>query len=73
MYTPKHFEEPRTDVMHELMRARPLATLVTLSSGGLVANHIPLYLADEPAPFGALRGHVTRVGRNKRSALHRMV
>jgi transcriptional regulator len=46
--------------MHELMRARPLATLVTLSSGGLNANHIPLHLADAPAPFGTLRGHVAR-------------
>jgi transcriptional regulator len=60
MYTPKHFEEPRIEVMHELMRARPLATLVTLTSGGLAANHIPLHLADTPAPSGTLRGHVAR-------------
>ena len=60
MYIPKHFEEPRIDVMHELMRARPLATLVTLSSGGLEANHIPIHLDDAPAPFGTLRGHVAR-------------
>jgi transcriptional regulator len=60
MYTPKHFEEPRIEVMHELMRARPLATLVTLSSGGLEVNHIPLHLAEQPAPFGTLRGHVAR-------------
>jgi transcriptional regulator len=40
MYIPKHFEEPRIEVMHELIRARPLATLVTLSSGGLAANHM---------------------------------
>lgn len=60
MYTPKHFEEPRIEVMHELMRARPLATLVTLTSNGLNANHIPLHLADAPAPFGTLRGHVAR-------------
>lgn len=60
MYTPKHFEEPRVEVMHELMRARPLATLVTLTSGGLAANHIPLHLTDDPAPFGTLRGHVAR-------------
>jgi transcriptional regulator len=60
MYTPKHFEEPRIEVMHELIRARPLATLVTLTSGGLEANHIPLHLADTLAPFGTLRGHVAR-------------
>jgi transcriptional regulator len=60
MYLPKHFEEPRIEVMHELMRARPLATLVTLASGGLAANHIPLHLMVSPAPFGTLRGHVAR-------------
>ncbi len=46
--------------MHELMRERPLATVVTMSSQGLNANHIPLYLSTEPAPFGTLRGHVAR-------------
>ncbi|MBI3478989.1 MAG: FMN-binding negative transcriptional regulator [Nitrosomonadales bacterium] len=60
MYTPKFFEEPRIDVMHQLMMARPLATLVTLASSGLAANHIPLHLADTPAPLGTLRGHVAR-------------
>jgi len=60
MYIPKHFDEPRVDVLHELIRARPLATLVTLSSGGLNANHIPLHLSDDPSPLGTLRGHVAR-------------
>lgn len=60
MYTPKHFEEPRPEVMHELMRARPLSTLITMTSSGLNANHIPLHLIDTPAPFGTLRGHVAR-------------
>ena len=60
MYIPKHFEQPRVEAMHELMRVRPLATLVTLSSGGLDANHIPLHLSGAPAPFGTLRGHVAR-------------
>ncbi len=60
MYTPKHFEEPRIEVMHELMRARPLSTLVMLTSNGLEANHIPLHLSDTPAPFGTLRGHFAR-------------
>lgn len=46
--------------MHELIRAHPLATLVTLSSGGLNANHIPFYFSPEPEPFGALQGHVAR-------------
>lgn len=60
MYIPKHFAEPRVDVLHQLMSARPLATLVTLSSSGINANHIPLHLSVQPSPFGTLRGHVAR-------------
>jgi transcriptional regulator len=46
--------------MHGLIRARPLATLVTMSSSGLNANHIPLHLSESPAPLGTLQGHVAR-------------
>jgi transcriptional regulator len=60
MYLPKHFAEPRVEVMHELMRAHPLATLVTFSSSGLDANHIPLQLVADATPFGTLQGHVAR-------------
>lgn len=60
MYIPKHFAEPDVDVLHQLIRARPLATLVTLSSGGLNANHLPLHLSVETSPMGILRGHVAR-------------
>jgi transcriptional regulator len=60
MYIPQHFDETRVDVLHQLIRARPLSTLVTLGSGGLNANHIPLLLAADPAPLGTLRGHVAR-------------
>lgn len=60
MYIPKHFDEPSVDIQHALMRERPLATLVTLASGGLDANHVPLHLSADPAPFGTLRGHVAR-------------
>jgi transcriptional regulator len=60
MYVPKHFDESRVDVLHDLICARPLATLVTLSSDGLTANHVPLLISAEPVPFGTLRGHVAR-------------
>lgn len=60
MYIPQQFEEPRVDAMHELIRAYPLATLVTHSSGELNANHIPVYLSGSPAPYGALHGHIAR-------------
>jgi transcriptional regulator len=62
MYLPAHFAETRTGVMHALMRAHPLATIVTLSSSGLLANHIPLQVHDgaDPQAPGILRGHVAR-------------
>lgn len=60
MYVPSHFEETRLEVLHALMRAQPLATVVTLSAAGLNANHIPVHLAADQGPFGALRGHVAR-------------
>jgi transcriptional regulator len=60
MYVPKHFEETRVETLHELIRAHPLAALVTLTADGLNANHLPFEIDPEPAPFGTLRGHVAR-------------
>jgi transcriptional regulator len=60
MYLPKHFEETRVEVLHELIRAQPLAAIVTLTPDGLEANHVPLEITPEPAPLGTLRGHIAR-------------
>ena len=60
MYIPKYFNETRIEVLHDLMNANPLATLVTMTADGLTANHIPLLLSANPAPFGTLQGHVAR-------------
>src|SRR5262245_13982635 len=60
MYLPRHFEVSRVDVLHQLIHEHPLGALVTLTSGGLDANHIPFEVDPEPGPFGTLRGHVAR-------------
>jgi transcriptional regulator len=60
MYIPKQFEETDVEVLHELIRIKPLATLVTLNAGGIDANHIPLILSAETKPYGTLSGHVAR-------------
>ncbi len=70
MYLPAHFAETRVDVLRALMQAHPLATIVTLSSEGLVADHIPLELKEGPDPQGpgVLRGHVARANAMWRDA-----
>jgi transcriptional regulator len=62
MYAPSHFEETRLDVLHALVAAHPLGTLVTHGPEGLGADHIPFEIAapSAEAPFGTLRAHVAR-------------
>lgn len=60
MYTPKHFEENRSEVLYALVRAHPLCTLVTLSDEGLVANYIPMMLRPKQGLPDTLVGHVAR-------------
>lgn len=63
MYEVAAFREERVAVMHALMKAHPLATLVVSTANGLEANHIPMLICPESVPqggFGTLRGHVAR-------------
>src|SRR5215813_4637616 len=70
MYVPKNFEELSVPVLHELIRAHALGTLVTLTAAGLCANHIPMEIDPEPGPFGTLRGHVARANPVWRDAVN---
>ena len=60
MYIPSHFNEANQAILQELISARPLATLVTLTSEGIVANHLPLHFSAVNEQLGILRGHVAR-------------
>lgn len=60
MYLPPAFREDRLDVQHALMRSHPLAMLVTVGAGALVANPLPLLLDPAPGGMGVLRGHLSR-------------
>jgi len=60
MYCPAHFAETRPEILHALMRAHPLATLVTMGDGGLNADHVPLILETRNDGRPVLRGHVAR-------------
>ena len=60
MYIPRHFEESRQEVLHALMAAHPLGTLITHGKDGLDANHLPFELDAKVGAKGLLRAHVAR-------------
>jgi transcriptional regulator len=68
MYIPAHFNEDRIDVLHELIRTAGLATLVSMTAGGMIASHAPLMLDPDPAPYGTLIGHLAKANPHARAA-----
>jgi transcriptional regulator len=60
MYLPTHFAETRAEVLQDLIRTHPLATLVHLGTDGLAADHIPLMLHQATDGEITMRGHVAR-------------
>lgn len=60
MYIPPHFEESRTDVLHQLIRQHSFGMLVTHGCSGLDVNHIPFELSAGESELGTLSGHVAR-------------
>ncbi len=59
MYQPSLFVEQRPEVLHALVGAHPLGTLVTHGPEGLCADHIP-FLLEHTDDGIVLRGHVAR-------------
>lgn len=57
MYLPRHFAQEDPAALHALMRAHPLAMLVSTGPDGLTADHLPLTF---DADASLLRGHVAR-------------
>jgi transcriptional regulator len=62
MYVPPLFNEQRPALLHGLIAAHPLGTVVTHGAGGLDAVHLPFEIeaVSDDAPFGILRAHVSR-------------
>jgi transcriptional regulator len=60
MYIPKSFEPPDVNTMQQFMGEHPFGVLVTITSQGLDANHLPFVFDPAPLPHGTLRGHVAR-------------
>src|SRR5439155_8271754 len=59
MYQPDHYRVEDVPQMHALMRARPLAALISCGSAGLYATHLPTVLKDD-GPYGVIECHLAR-------------
>ena len=59
MYQPEHFRVGDLPQLHALMRARPLAALISHGALGLYATHLPTVLNDD-APYGVIECHLAR-------------
>lgn len=59
MHCPTLFREERLDILHALITAHPLATLITAGRTGLLANLIPFSL-HAGGTYGIVRAHLAR-------------
>jgi transcriptional regulator len=60
MYCPSLFREDRLEVQHAFIRDHPLGLLISLGSGGLVANLLPFELKAGDSERGVLQAHMAR-------------
>ena len=60
MYEPNHFKVEDREQLHAVIRQHPLASLVTVGEGGLIANLVPFVLHADEGESGVLRAHLAR-------------
>ena len=60
MYVPAHFEESRTEALHDFIKHHPFGMLVTHGTSGLDANHVPFEFNSQQGKMGVLSAHVAR-------------
>lgn len=60
MYIPHQFSEPQMEELHRLVRENSLGMLVTHTTAGLGADHVPFLLDADQGPHGVLTAHVAR-------------
>lgn len=60
MFLPACFRENRIEVMQDLIRHHPFASVISLQEGEIVADHLPLVLHPELSEHGRLQGHINR-------------
>ncbi len=60
MFQPSYFKQTDKQQMLKFIQAYPMASLVSMSSTGLVGNHIPMLVIERDGHF-ILQGHVAKV------------
>ena len=60
MYNPSPFKQQDDQQLKSFIAQYPLATLVSMNSSGLEANHIPLYFVEDESAKPLLRGHIAK-------------
>jgi transcriptional regulator len=69
MYLPQSFREDRLPVLHDAIRTRGLALLVTVTADGPAATPLPMLLDPDAGEKGTLYGHVARANPQWRETL----
>jgi transcriptional regulator len=69
MYIPKAFEVTDLPKLHAAMKQSELATLITQTTHGLVATHLPLLFDETRGEYGTLTGHVSRANAQWRESV----
>ncbi len=60
MFQPSYFKQTDKQLMLKFVRTYPMASIVTMSSNGLIGNHIPMLVIERDGQY-LLQGHVARV------------
>jgi len=60
MFQPSYFKQTDKQQMLKFIQAYPMASLVSMSSQGLVGNHIPMLVVERKGQY-VLQGHVARI------------
>ena len=66
MYIPKHFDEKRAELIHDLIRNYNFATMITMRDALPIVSHLP-FLFTAQGSYGILTAHMARANPQWRS------
>jgi len=69
MYIPSSYLESNSEILFDFIEAHPFGVLITASTDGLFATHLPLLVDRARGPHGTLQGHIARANPHHRQTL----